>query len=278
MMTISAFFDESGKHNDHKVVSFGGVCSFNKEIADFSRDWGHLLHTNGLRELSAKNVFNPNVPLSSKNTDTGLDKRIRDLIPFVECIRKNIQVITGTAIDVRAYKKLPSHYFQVFGDDPVYTSFLRSLLRILEFTPDQERVVIVCDDEEKTALPFYKLYRRVRKVWPKAKTQLVALSFADDRYLYGLQAADLIASIIRLEVRRKLVRLPYVYQPLFEELKKPIDHKREAVWDLSIAMGTKENLRSLAEELKTEYEKALKISLETEIEQEMRRRKRSVPR
>jgi hypothetical protein len=87
---------------------------------------------------------------------------------------------------------------------------------------------------------------------------LVALSFADDKYLYGLQASDLIASIMRLEVRRKLIRSPYDYEPLFKALRKPIDHKRERVWDLSIAMGTKENLRTLAEDLKTGWQKIIK--------------------
>jgi hypothetical protein len=103
---------------------------------------------------------------------------------------------------------------------------------------------------------------------------LVSISFADDRYIFGLQASDLIASIVRLEVRRTLVHTPYDYQPLFEALKKPVE-RHERVWDLSIATGTKENLRTLAEDFKVEFEKALKKSLQ---EQTTRKKKTTTGR
>src|SRR5579864_8978753 len=141
-MTVTAFFDESGKHHDQRVVSLGGLCSFNLDFESFADGWGRLLHINGMRELSAKNVLRPSLPLGRKNDGTGLSQRIRDLVPFIECIRKNIQVVTGTAVDVRAFKKLPPHYFAFFGADPIYSCFLRSLLRVLEFTPDSEKVVL----------------------------------------------------------------------------------------------------------------------------------------
>ena len=40
MVTINAFFDESGKFKDHTVVSFGGVASPAVEINPFAEDWG----------------------------------------------------------------------------------------------------------------------------------------------------------------------------------------------------------------------------------------------
>ena len=142
MMLVSAFFDESGKPNDHEVVTLGGIASFQREVNDFSVEWNRLLRSKGLHMISAKNAFNPRKPLSQRCPHLGVEERTRALIPFFDCIRKNIQVITGTAIDVKAYKKLPSHYFQLFGDDPVYTSFLRSTLRVVEFTPEPDKISV----------------------------------------------------------------------------------------------------------------------------------------
>jgi hypothetical protein len=45
--TVTAFFDESGKFKDHKVISFGGVAGFNEEFNPFADEWGRLLYRNG---------------------------------------------------------------------------------------------------------------------------------------------------------------------------------------------------------------------------------------
>jgi hypothetical protein len=254
MMLVSAFFDESGKPDDHKVVTFGGMASFQRDIGEFAMDWRRLLRSKGLTMISAKNAFNPRRPLSQKCPDLDVETRTKSLMPFFDCIRKNIQVITGSAIDVEAYKQLPSHYFQIFGDKPIYTLFLRAVLRVLEFTPDHDKVSITCDDEEQTAKAFYLLYRRVKKVWPLAKHQLICLGFGDDRYIYGLQAADMISGLMRLEMTRTLKMASYDYQALFKYVTRPIE-RHERAWDFSIGMGTKAALPELAEGLKAEYEK-----------------------
>jgi hypothetical protein len=233
-------------------VSFAGVAAFNTDFTPFSQEWKRLLSENGLQEFSCKKVFNAKRPLSKKNSDTGVDKRIEDLLPFVLCIRKYLQVITGLAFDAKSFRELRSHLFQALGTDPSYTAFLRALMRILEFTPSGDRIVLVCDDEESTAWTFYKLYRRVKKVWPEAKTKLVALSFGDDSFLYGLQASDLVSSLIRLQARKELLAQEYDYHALFEAMSKQPD-RHERLWDMSVAIVNKENLKQTANGLHEAY-------------------------
>src|ERR1019366_10341069 len=132
LMTVSAFFDESGKSNDHKVISIGGVASFDRDHVEFGYEWARLLHMNGLKELSAKHVLNPMKPLSKKNDSVGLDTRIADLLPFMLCIRKHLQVITATAIDVEVFNGLPSHVHEFWSKDPVYMAVARSVLQVIE--------------------------------------------------------------------------------------------------------------------------------------------------
>lgn len=252
--TVSVFFDESGKFNDHKIVSFGGVAAYNEHFVPFAEEWGRLLHRNGLKGFSAKAVLNHRRPLSQKNRRVGIKERIEDLAPFISCIRGHLQVITAVTIDVRAFKKLPSHFFQTFGNDPVFVAFARAMLEVVGFTPAHDKIIFVCDDEEEKALPFYKLYRRVKKVWPEARDKLVAISFADDKYLFALQAADLVAALMRLEAGRRLARVRYDYLPLSKAVMKKPD-RTEQMWTVGVAFGNKPMLIDLAGSLKAERER-----------------------
>ncbi len=56
------------------------------------------------------------------------------------CIRKHLSVVTGVTIDVRAFKKLPSHFFQTYGNDPVFVVSARALLKVLEFKRDRDKI------------------------------------------------------------------------------------------------------------------------------------------
>jgi hypothetical protein len=254
-MTVSVFLDESGKFNDHKVISIGVVAAFAEQVEEFSREWGRILHANGLKKLSAKNVLNPNRPLSKKNCDTGVDARIQALLPFILCIRKYLQVVTSAAFDVSAFKKLPPHFFHFFGHDPVYVAFTYCILHVLDFTPARDRISLICDEDEETVLPFYRLYKQVKKKWPHAKQKLAAISFADDEVLYGLQASDLVVSLMRLEMASKWKRMRYDYSKLFQALTAPPDRKHERIWFVGTAIGNKDNLQNIANLLKSEWNK-----------------------
>ena len=253
LMTISAFFDESGKFKDKKVVSIGGVASFQKEFDGFSWEWRRLLRLNGMTYFTAKQVLKPHVPLSKRNSSTGLEKRIDDLLPFVACIRKNLQVISSVAIDVEAYKKLPSHFIQFFGGDPVLPAFLRSILQVIEFT-ERDPISFVFDEDEETTISFYRLYKQVKREWPKAKQKCAAISFADDRQFLALQAADFVASIVRKQIDLELNKTAYDYTALHDALAKEPEHN-EKLWFSGVGLGDRKNLQNMAQGLKKEWER-----------------------
>lgn len=249
-MGISAFFDESGKFRDHEVVTFGGVLCVERQTVPFAEEWGWILHDLGLDVFTAKKAFNHRIPLSEKVSSLGLDERIETLKPFVRCIRKHLQVITGMALDVAAFKALPSHYFQLLGDDPFFTAFLRVVLRVIELTTDKTKISMIVDDEEQMALPMYKLYRQVKKVNVEAKNRFAAISFADDEFLYGLQAADLVSSLFRREGSKKFFGTAYDYEPLFAALVKPVNPEVEAIRGIEQGFLDRAMLAKLAEDIK----------------------------
>lgn len=124
MLTISTFFDESGKFKDHDVVSFGGVISPSSHFGEaFVKDWARCLNAIGLDTLTMKEALRTDRPLSAKAPRTGVESRVASLVPFIDCIRKHLAVITALAIDVRAYAALPSHYRQAMGEKPVFHCF-----------------------------------------------------------------------------------------------------------------------------------------------------------
>jgi hypothetical protein len=97
------------------------------------------------------------------------------------------------------------------GDDPFFTAFLRMLIEVLNLTHPNDRLTFICDDDEQMALPMYKLYRRVKLVDPDARSKLKGLCFADDEYLFALQAADMISFLIRREADKRFFNTPYDY-------------------------------------------------------------------
>lgn len=251
--TISAFLDESGKHYDREVICFGGVYSYNEHFDDFADEWGRWLWRNGLKVLTCKEALKFSKPLSTKNDRVGLEKRIDDLKPFIACIRKYLLVVSGTTIDVAAFKKQPSHLFEMMGNDPLYAAFAREVLQIIDFCSPADKIILICDEDEQTAETFYKLYRRIKKVWPQAKERLAGITFADDKVLFALQAADLVTSLIRLEAGRRMLNLPYDYESLFACLAvNPANGER--IWQAEISFNGEHTLTEFANDLKKQWD------------------------
>lgn len=256
---VSAFVDESGKFKDHNVIAIACVASYTEDLTNFTQEWNRHLVLNGLNELHANKVLNYNRPLSKKNPEVGLQRRIRDLLPFVSCIRKHLQVVMGCVVDVRIFKKLPPYFLKVFGKDPSLLAFMRVMMQVSQFAAGRDRVQMICDEDEGTVSDFYRLYRRFKQVWPGVRNRFVGISFVDDRYLFALQAADFIASIIRLETSSRLTKKSYDYQRLYRALAATPDPKIERLWYLGIATASKKNLIKTAEDVIAQLKKERKL-------------------
>jgi hypothetical protein len=246
--TVTTFMDESGKFRDRKVVCFGGVSAYNEFFALFADEWGRLLLKNGLQVLNAKDSFNWNSPLSAKNNRTGLKERIEDLLPFIACIRKHLQLVTGVTVDVAAYRELPQQFHEVYDRDPIYMAFARALLQATGFTGKNNKLGFTCDDDLETGNKFFILYRKIRRVMPDIRHILVAITFAEDRYLFGLQAADVVSGLMRLEAGKKMLGVPYDYETLFHELSS-VPKPCERIWEVSACFADKKMLENLANSL-----------------------------
>jgi hypothetical protein len=256
--TLNSFVDASGKLNDHSVVSFGCVAAFAERDTDFAMQWNSLLGLYGVKSLHAMDVLNYNRPLSQKNACLGIGERTIALNKFVSCIRGNLQLILGYATDVAAFRRLPPHFFQVFGTDPAYITFIRVALEVLDFCPPRSKVTMICDDDEETALDFYRLYRRIKKVLPQARHKMAAISFIDDRYLFAVQASDLVAAMMRLEAGRRINGEGYDYQPVYDALFAPPEKHERFLMAIGTAVADQEQMKGVAEGLREIYENKIR--------------------
>jgi hypothetical protein len=161
------------------------------------------------------------------------------------------------ATDVEAFKRLPSHFFEIFGTTPAYMTFVRTSMHIAEFTPERSKVTMICDDDEETALPFFRLYRRVKKVWPEARRKFGGIAFVDDRYMFGVQASDLVAALVRYEATEQITGAKFDYKPLYEALIATPEKHERYLFNIAIAIADHEKMLATAESMRVSYEEAV---------------------
>jgi hypothetical protein len=207
-----------------------------------------------MKNFHTTKTLKHHVPLGTKTDALGIEKRTEALLPFVACIRKYLEVAIGCWVDAKAFKALPSHFFKVYGDDPAYMAFVRTMLQVVDFTPDRDGLVLVCDEDEQTALQFYKLYRRIKKVMPGVKQKLNAISFCDDKFVFAVQAADFVASMVRLDALARRDKKKHQYRRLFKALTAT-PQKHERIWYCGIARGDKKALLQTAKDTTKELRK-----------------------
>jgi hypothetical protein len=183
--TISLFVDESGKFSDNEVVALGTVVSLGRShVGHFEREWESSLRKNGLAYLRMTEASNFHHRLSQTVEAKSPDERIQALLPFISCVRRHFQMITGVAIDVREFQSLPQQYREIWSDDPCYTAFARAILQIVQESPDDGLVLLYCDDEEKTAWPTYQLYRKINIQMPEENSRASRSPTTDSLFHY----------------------------------------------------------------------------------------------
>lgn len=245
-MLISGFFDESGKFKDQAVISFAGVAGSNDEFKAFGADWEHLLFRTGLKMLTMKEALNVKRPLSKKRPALGLKNRMDALMPFVVCVRRDLKYVISTCVHAEAFNNLRTSTQKMLGTDPHYLAFTRVLAAIIEPLHKGDKVTVICDDEEQTAWPMYSLYRKVRLASADARDRLAAISFADDAVFYPLQAADMIAALIRLNGRHVFLKKENPFDELLKTLSNP--EPQDKLWGFPLGLFGRSELESLARE------------------------------
>ena len=229
MAIFQAYFDESGKFKDKQIVSFCGLVSTVARIMEFEVEWKRLLRSYGMKDLSMKRALKHTIALGQNVAAKTAKERNNAFQPFADCIRRHFELGVAIVVDVAAYDKWPVHLKQKFAGgspNPHYFSFINALVCCSKFMRDEDRMSLICDDDKETAMNCYGLYGRARFLNPDIKKSLVAITFAEDSEFVPLQGADFLASLCRLEARRRMHKEYYEYMPSFTRLTGKTEDSR----------------------------------------------------
>lgn len=217
---INAYFDESGKHKDHPVVTFCGVCAPVSKIQAFEDDWKALLGHYKLTALHMKEASDWNKRLSDKIPAQSPIERIEILKSFADCINQHLELGLIEAIDVKGFNAMSARAKQGLGspDDPYYIAFARGLVALADYVQDTDLVSLVCDEDRETSRVAYQHYRGIQAAHDEIRKKVTSLTFADDEQFLPLQAADFVAYLARREARRKFYCNSSEFLVLYEYL------------------------------------------------------------
>lgn len=221
MIYLQAYFDESGKPNDKDIASFCGFIATSKQWESCWDAWERLRLGCGLVELKASDILNHTRDLSSTVSAQGVTARTEALYPFIHEVRKAVSFGVGVTIDCRAFRNLPEQD-RLTLKNPHYWAFRYALLIIQrcarERYPNETdfRFVLCCDEEESYAMECLKIFIKLRKQYTEMRKNFVSFGIADDKAFFQLQAADLIASLIRREADRKFNNALFDMKPLYD--------------------------------------------------------------
>lgn len=218
MAIIHVYLDESGKFHKAPVVSLSGVMGTRKQADAFNESWESELRQNGLSCLKMSDMLKFNKPLSVINQEIGLTDRTKTMLRFVRIIKKHFEHGFTSAVDVESHRDPAIERF--LGVDPFYTAFHRLLFLMLKCVRRDDTISVICDHDESTAAQCYQYYRRFRSLVPEAGRKLVSMSFSDDNVFTPLQAADMLASLVRLEATRKFTQKEHDFWPVLEAFQK----------------------------------------------------------
>jgi|SRR5208337_496812 len=220
MAILSSYWDESGKFKDHKTISFCGLCVTSGKLEKFQEDWKELLRRHGLSYLKVSDALNANYQVSPIIPAHTVRERIDALRPFVSCLTQWFELGVAVGVGVEAFKRTAEHLKRQIsgGNNPFYLAFRTALILFADYRQANDSLAIVFDDDEETAKHCLNLYRKMKIDDASLRSAFSSITFANDKVYLPLQAADLLAGLVRLECASQFSGNLYDYKPLYDYL------------------------------------------------------------
>jgi hypothetical protein len=177
--------------------------------------YGLLPELHMARVLQLSQANGPKMPSGQT-----LDERIDALLPFADCINDHLEIGLVQSWDVKGYNKLSIDVKKNLGGshDPYQLAFIRGLLAIKDYAGKDDVINVICDDDEVTAWDTYMHFRAIFKALPEYKSNFVGISFAKSQHYTPLQAADMVAFLVRREADARFWNKPNEYKRLADYL------------------------------------------------------------
>lgn len=198
---ITAYFDESGDLR-HDFFVMAGVLLRASQIREFNREWrAGLGRRPGLGYFKESQRRRMTGEFASPCwTRAEARRRVR---LFQDVIRDNISAHLTVHVPMLRYREIIRHRVKKEYDQPYRVAFPFMLKLLAEFAEQEEvkRPFVCVFDEHETCQGYAAdVYRRMkRRRGHRIGKWLGPISFANDEEEMPIQAADLLASIYRVE-------------------------------------------------------------------------------
>jgi hypothetical protein len=221
MASLYAYFDESGKEDQHQIVSFSGLVDSFKSWLAFGDEWARLLREYRLTEFHAAEALRHSQPYGTMKPSKTSDERNKDVLPFVKLICEHVELGIVSAVKVIDYKNAHPRFRQTFGTDPLYFSFQRAIFGILDHWGPVGKydVGLVLDDEEAKSIECYRFLKKLKLASERVRKQVTSICFTDDKTSVQDQAADLFCYLSRIDFERAFLNKPHPFDKLCEPLR-----------------------------------------------------------
>jgi len=232
MAFLRGYFDESGKHEKHKAVSFAGlVC---EDWHPFLNEWAYLQRRYKISNLHI-----------SKDKLKATAKQIKMYRHFIQVINRTVDKGFAVVVDVAGFSAIHKSVRSQLGDDAHYMAFSTVTLDLVRYAQPNlnPTVAMTCDDDENKACDIYLLYKRYQQRNINSRKTLKSIAFADSSYYPQLQAADLFCWVLRAEAMHRFFAEEFSLRELYSEFNIQSADKRI---DYVTGFWSKEHLEEFA--------------------------------
>ena len=206
---LHGYFDESGKWADKDTISFCGWISEANRWELFAKEWSGLLDELGLPCLHTSDFVHP-----GRRAENGWSFRQEDIEPtllrFCAIVKEYAITGCGIGVDTKHFRTMKQS-FRAKIKNPHFVAFkilMNSVLGEVKsvqwmFPVHDWRCGIICDQDPGTSEHCLRHFNRLRQFDPVARKLLNGICFADATGAIPLQAADLLAYVLRTEIERR---------------------------------------------------------------------------
>src|SRR6185437_14847549 len=217
-MVLKGYFDDSGMEGDlsNRIACIGGYLANDHAWSMFASMWGEMLLKHGIPWLHMADFMQSAKEYKQFGGDW--DKMKPVLFDAMHAIRLSQIVGFGVAIDLDAWRQVPSSFTQAEGDGHqfCFSRILRMVVDRVRLAEPDSAVWVHFDCDINLAPARFQKFLHVREAIPDAKRTLLGFGVGDPMRLQSLQAADFLA----WETRKAMIRRMNLHseRPEFEAL------------------------------------------------------------
>lgn len=192
---MHVFVDDSETFAKNGFLCLAGFMASDKAWQAFCNRWEAMLGKHKIGVMHASDFLSGQGEY--RDLKLTYEERLSVLSEFMDIIREETECGVFCIIDSGQYRSVLTQAKKKL--QPEEFAFRRILKRSFDHmaaSKSVESIQFWFDDNEKTSSRFLSIWTATKRNWKFARSMLGSIAFGDDRALYPLQAADVLANVL----------------------------------------------------------------------------------